>query len=158
MTVSENGLFSGPESFGPIGVEGYASPFEGGERGRFDQVGPAYFSAVGIPLLLGREFSPQDAANSPAVAVINESMARFYFPNQNPIGKRIFWLPRKRMPLEIVGMCSNVKDHSVRWGDVRRFYVPFYQPIEPISVANFEVRTAGNPAAVIGAAARDQCG
>jgi predicted permease len=150
VTFSENGLFSGPESIGPVQVEGY-SPANGGEQvARFDHVGPDYFAAVGIPILLGRDIGPGDGASAPRVAVINDSMARFYFQNANPIGKKIFWLPGRRQSLEIVGVSANVQDHSLRWQSIRRFYVPLHQPVERITNVIFEVRTRGNPADVVG--------
>jgi len=122
---------------------------------RFDQVGPGYFTTVGIPLLLGRDFNSQDAAGAPRTVIVNEAFARFYFQGASPLGKQIFWLPGQRTGLEIVGVAGNVKDHSLRWESIRRFYVPVYQPIESVSTVNFEVRTAGDPQQVAGAIRRE---
>jgi predicted permease len=155
VTFSENGLFSGPESAGPIQIEGYAPQAAGEQVARFDQVGPQYFAAVGIPLLLGRDFAAQDAGNAPPVAVINEAMARYYFQGTSPIGKKIFWLPKNREGFEIIGVARNVQDHSLRWQQIRRFYVPFHQPIERISSVIFEVRTQGNSAGTVDAIRRE---
>jgi predicted permease len=149
VTYSENGLFNGPESVGPIAVEGYSHQSEGDALARFDQVGPGYFSSIGIGLFLGRDIDARDAANAPRVAVINETMAHFYFQEGNPIGKRIFWLPGDRLSLEIVGVARNVQDHSVRWKPVRRFYVPFCQPVESLTSLIFEVRTTVSPESVM---------
>ncbi len=155
VTYSENGLFNGPESMGPIGSEG-AGPRPVNEAVvRFDQVGPDYFAAVGIPILLGRDLTKMDTSGSPRVAVINEALAQFYFPNANPIGKRIFWLPMDNLSLEIVGVARNAQDHSVRWSPMRRFYVPYQQPIEAITTLIFEVRTSVRPAAVAPAIGRE---
>ncbi|HYK91449.1 MAG TPA: ABC transporter permease [Acidobacteriota bacterium] len=149
VTYSENGLFNGPESAGPIAVEGYTPQSEGDVVARFDHVGPGYFSSVGIPLLLGRDINERDSANSPRIAVMNEAMAHFYFQDANPVGRRIFWLPGNRQSLEIVGVAKNVQDHSVRWNPTRRFYVPFSQPIESLTTLIFEVRTAAAPDSLI---------
>jgi predicted permease len=149
VTYSENGLFNGPESAGPVAVEGYLQQSEADALARFDHAGPGYFSSIGIGLLLGRDIEERDTANAPRVAVINEAMARFYFQDGNPIGKRIFWLPRNRQSLEIVGVARNVQDHSVRWKPIRRFYVPFSQPIEGLTALIFEVRTRVDPESVM---------
>ncbi len=154
VTFSENGLFSGPESAGPIMVEGYGAAGKP-EVARFDHVGPGYFATVGIPLLLGRDFTAQDAAGAPRTAIVNEAFARFYFQGASPVGKQIFWLPGQRAGLEIVGVAANVKDHSLRWGAIRRFYVPMHQPIEAISTVNFELRTSGDPQQVGGSVRRE---
>jgi predicted permease len=149
VTYSENGLFSGPESAGPITAEGHIVHSEADMIARFDQIGPGYFSTIGIPILLGRDISPQDVADTPRVAVINEAMASFYFPDSSPVGKRIFWMPGKRTSLEIIGVARNVQDHSVRWKPTRRFYVPLSQAIESASTVIFEVRTSIDPKSVI---------
>ena len=52
-------------------------------------VSPNYFRVMGIPLLAGRFFSQRDILSAPRVSVISSAMARVYFPNQNPIGKRL---------------------------------------------------------------------
>ncbi|MGH9718969.1 MAG: ABC transporter permease, partial [Bryobacteraceae bacterium] len=89
VTFSENGLFSGTESGTPIEAEGFVPASREDRMARFDQVGPGYFTHVGIPLMLGRDISERDAPGAPRVAVINDTMARFYFKNASPIGKRI---------------------------------------------------------------------
>ncbi len=61
-------------------MEGFTPRSEEDARSRFDQVGPGYFSNLGIPLLLGRDIKERDSATAPRVAVINETMAKFYRP------------------------------------------------------------------------------
>ena len=146
-TFSENGLFYGPESQTRIEVEGFVPGSVADQRARFDQVGPGYFSSLGIPLLLGRDFTERDGPNAPRVAVINETLAKFFFPKANPIGKHIVTrVGDHRLESEIVGVSRDVQDHSF-WSDrVRRFYVSYFQPIDGITEANFAIRTMGNPA------------
>jgi predicted permease len=148
-TFSENGLFSGTESSTRVAVEGFMPDSEEGKFARFDQVGPGYFSNVGIPLLLGRGITERDGPSSPRVAVINETMAKFYFPGGNPIGKRLYTRLQK-IPLEIVGVARDTQDHSFWEKPVRRFYVSYFQPIDGITVANFEIRVLGNAAEFAG--------
>jgi predicted permease len=112
-------------------------------------VGPGYFTAVGIPLLRGRDIGERDTAGAPRVAVINEAMAKFYFPNDNPIGKHLAMrVGQQQFQLEIVGVARNAQDHNLSWDPLRRFYVSFLQPIDGITTANFEIQTVENPGGV----------
>jgi predicted permease len=149
-TLSENGLFSGSESGDSIIVEGFTANNDQDKQAANDQVGPNYFSVVGVPVLLGREIGPQDTETSPHVAVINETMERFYFHGTNPIGKKIFIDTEKERtkPIEIVGVVRDVRDHELREPAQRRFYRPIFQKIDQIAAFNFEVRAAGDPSAV----------
>jgi predicted permease len=147
-TFSENGLFSGSESGEDLKeIEGFTPPSDKDLEALFDQIGPHYFTHVGIPILLGRDINERDLPGAPHVAVINETMAKFYFPGVNPIGKHFGHNPKVR--LEIVGVVRDAQDHDLRNKPVRRFYVSYFQPIDGITTANFEIRTLGNPASVM---------
>jgi predicted permease len=142
-TFSENGLFSGTESGTPIVVEGFKPATDDDRVARFDQAGPGYFTNVGIPLVLGRDFQEQDAAGAPRVAIINDTMAQFYFPTQNPIGRHFRVTGPSDVMLEIVGVARDAQDHDLRDKPRRRFYVSYMQPIDGITTANFEIRASG---------------
>jgi predicted permease len=145
-TFSENGLFHGPDSATLLDVEGFTPGTEWDKRAQYDQVGPGYFSGVGIPLLRGRDFSERDGPAAPRVAVINESMAKFYFPEGSPIGRHLGTrVGSQRFDLEIVGVARDVQDHSFWSKPLRRFYVSYLQPIDGITAANFAIRTTGSP-------------
>jgi predicted permease len=150
VTASKNGLFSGSESGNSIQVEGYTSKNEEDLEAAFDQVGPNYFTSVGIPLLLGREITLQDTETSPRVAVINESMARFYFGQANPIGRK-FTIEdsSSKGPVEIVGVSRDARDHQLKGKVQRRFYIPISQSLATAAGINFEIKTVGNPSAVM---------
>src|SRR5207248_8803300 len=125
------GLFSGTESGGGIDVEGFTPSSDEDHNARFDQVGPLYFTNVGIPLLLGRDITERDNATAPRVAVINETMAKFYFPSGNPVGKHITTrIEDKPLQLEIVGVARDAQDHNFWSKPMRRFYVSYFQPID----------------------------
>ena len=79
-------------------------------QARYYDASPGYFHTMQIPLLSGREFTDQDNPSAPYVAVINETMAKRYWPDGNAVGQRVM-LPRSKESLEIVGVA----------GDVRRF-------------------------------------
>jgi predicted permease len=144
-TFSENGLFSGTESGTAVYPDGFRPATDDDREARFDQAGPGYFTGVGIPIVLGRDFSEHDAAGAPPVTVINETMAKFYFPNQNPIGRHIRVEDPTKRALEIVGVARDAQDHGLRDKPVRRFYVSYLQPIDGITTVNFEIRADGPP-------------
>jgi predicted permease len=147
-TFSENGLFSGIESGAPIDPEGYNGGSEDDRSARFDQAGPGYFTNVGIPMVLGRDFTEHDGPGAPPVTVINDKMARFYYPNQDPLGKHIHVRAPSDVSLEIVGVAHDAQDHDLRAAPVRRFYVSYLQPIDGLTMANLEIRAAGSAGAL----------
>src|SRR5262249_61820084 len=79
--------------------------------------GASYFQTMYIPLIRGRYFDDRDVPGAPAVAILDETMARKYWPNEDPIGKRIWWYEsdpqgNKRWR-EIVGIVRHVKQHKL---------------------------------------------
>ena len=149
VTSSKNGLFSGSESGNSIKVEGYTSKNDADLQAAFDEVSPNYFHGVGIPMLLGRDIGLEDTETSSRVAVINETMAKFYFGKANPIGRKFSVEGMEaKGPVEIVGVARDVRDHKLKGSIDRRFYLPLSQSIGQIPVVNFVVRTVGNPVAV----------
>ena len=73
-----------------------------------------YFQTMKIPLLAGRDFTPQDNENVPMVAVVNESFARQYFPDENPVGARIQWARGSRDQwMTIIGVTGDVRHASL---------------------------------------------
>src|SRR5262245_12428377 len=87
--VSTRGLLSNNDDGSPVIVEGYTPRPVDEYFVAWNLVGPKFFATVGMQLLAGREFEPQDNERSSRVAIINESFARYYFGRQNPIGKRV---------------------------------------------------------------------
>jgi predicted permease len=147
--VSENGLFGGVESGTPIEVPGFTPASQDDSNVRFDQAGPGFFTNAGIPIVVGRDFTERDRPDAPRVAIINDTMARFYFPNENPVGRRLHVRGPSDTWVEVVGVAREVKDHNLRDKPVRRMYVSYLQPIDGIVAANLGVRAAsaaGGPA------------
>ena len=94
------------------------------ERSR---VTPEYFQLVGIPLLRGRLFNEFDTDTTPPVAVVNESFARTYWPNEDAIGKR-FKSTRPDSPwVTVVGVIANARTQSLAQTDAPQLYVDVYQ-------------------------------
>jgi predicted permease len=123
-------------------------PYAPGQRDTISymNVSPTFFETMEIPLVAGRGFTPRDTADGPRVVVINGEAARRYFPNENPIGRRLGEGARQR---EIVGVLRDAKYNSIRDAAVPTEYVPYAQ--NPQGSATFEVRTSGNPLTSVGA-------
>jgi putative ABC transport system permease protein len=126
-------------------IEG-SSPLPAGvsRTADFVSVSPGYFHVMRIPLLRGRIFNEQDAASAPRVTLISEALAHIYFPNQDPIGKRmIFGFPSGATPREIIGIVGDVRDSALDQEPGPMMYVPFAQA--PIWGGEVVVRTALDP-------------
>ena len=92
-------------------------------------VSPGYFHVMQIPLLRGRFFSEQDSPSNPNVAIISETLARRYFPNEDPIGRqmRFGFPPNGNVSREIVGVVGDVRDVALSQEPGPMMYVPFVQ-------------------------------
>lgn len=112
-------------------------------------VTPDYFRAMGIRLVRGRVFTAQDDAKAPRVALINETLARQHFPNEDPIGKRINITNGPDAWREIVGIVGDIKQYGVDKTTTNQSYEPFAQV--PFSSLNVVIRSSGSPAALLGA-------
>ena len=133
-------------SFTSVSVQGY-EPRAGQELTPvgMEPVGPGYFTTMGTAILLGRDFTAGDRADATKVAVINETMARYYFGAANPLG-RLFSMPGYRGDpswLEIVAVVKDAKYHDLREQASPMAYIPLFQA--PESGLTFEIRTAMNP-------------
>ncbi|HWO01613.1 MAG TPA: ABC transporter permease [Blastocatellia bacterium] len=90
-----------------------------------------YFKTMGIPLLAGRGFSAQDNADAPMVAVINQSMVREYFANQDPIGARFRWARGNPYWITIVGVVGDVKHFGFGVAEQPAAYTAYEQLDQP---------------------------
>jgi len=144
VTLSGNGLFEQSDSGDPISIDGYAPSQTQPVGTPMDHVGPDYFSTVGIPILMGRGIGPQDTATSNRVAVINQTFARRYFPNTNPLGRHVrdVYYPGKPEDMTIVGVVADAKYNSLREETPTRLYAPFWHPLWEHPAAVYEVRTS----------------
>jgi predicted permease len=117
-----------------------------------EPVGPDYFATLQIPLLRGHEFSWSDRDGTPKVAVMNESAARHFFGDADPIG-RLISIPGYRGDsswIRIVGEVHDIKVHNLREPPTLMLYVPLFQA--PEGGASFEVRTSIDPGRLEGVA------
>jgi predicted permease len=150
VSSAEIAPLSGNNSVSTINVEGYQSKSEEDMNVAENSVGPGYFSAMGIALVNGREFTRADAGGAPRVAIINETMARYFFGHDNPIGRHIGNRGRNDKPdTEIVGVVRDGKYDSLRKAVVRTALFPWAQN-DSIQDMTFFVRAAGKPEALGG--------
>ena len=111
-----------------------------------------FFQTLQIPLLKGRQFTARDSKEAPGVIIINDILARSYWPNEDPIGKR-FTVGFEKSPREIIGVVGSIKQTTLD-ADVRpAMYMPHLQ--SPNSGMTLIVRTSGEPLA-LAAAVREQ--
>ncbi|HEX5483832.1 MAG TPA: ABC transporter permease [Terriglobia bacterium] len=115
-------------------------------------VAPGYFRTLGIPLRKGHDFTPDDDLAAPPVAIINETLAKRFFPGEDPIGHRIQpgisnGYGNKEPWREIVGVVGDVKLHSLAAGPEPECYVPLAQ--SPIGLMTLVIRTGGDPLQVV---------
>jgi predicted permease len=151
-TFSENGVFSGTESFTTLHVVGFTPRTEADTAANYDRVGPGYFKAIGARFIEGRDFTESDNAKALPVTVLNSTMASFYFDKQSALGHRI---TVDSATYEVVGVIADTKDHEIRQTATRRLYLPMYQAGPSPSQFTFELRATGDPAKLVAAARRE---
>src|SRR5437660_2406615 len=103
-------LTDGGIAFANVTIDGYAPAEDEDMRLNYETVGPLYFQTMHIPLLQGRDFDDRDQESAPGVAVINETMARRYWPGGDALGKRI---RLTKGWLEVVGIARAVKNRNL---------------------------------------------
>jgi len=135
-----------------VKVEGYQSKEGEDMNPGVNGVGPGFFATMGQPLVRGREFSVKDVTGAPKVAIINETMAKYFFGNDNPLGRHIGWGRDKGADMEIVGVVRDSKTTTLRQQAQRFVYVPYMQETE-IGQLTFYVRARGD-ATSVGASVR----
>jgi predicted permease len=149
-TYSNNGLFGGGDNGDEIVVEGYTRRGRDDRGSRYDQVGPGYFSTLGIPVRLGREITEEDRVGGQLVCVINQAFAKRFFDGRNPIGLHVTQIyANQRMTYEVVGVVQDSRQNRLRGEIEHRFYVPATQPAASISAVTFAIRPAANAAGVM---------
>jgi putative ABC transport system permease protein len=125
------------------------SDFKENPYAEYTIVSPGYFSAVGTPILRGRDFSESDTADSVPVTIISSAMAKKYWPGEDPIGKQLGPGSARYAVSTIVGIAADVKHLSVREEPGPEMYVLYNQkPWPSLLTMQFAVRTKFDPASV----------
>ena len=112
-----------------------------------EAISPAWFRTMRVPLQAGREFTDADNAQAPKVVIVNQALARRYWPNENPVGKHI--LVGRQNASEVIGVAVDVKNRGLALDAAPQLYLPF--PQLPWGNMNLLVRTAANPNAMVSA-------
>ena len=113
----------------------------------YTMTSPGFFETLGARLVRGREFDPRDIRGGPGVVIINEALARRYFPGRDPLGQTLTDLGPFDKPLEIVGIAPDMKLRTLREQPRPAVYVPLAQAY--MSTMSILVRTEGPPSAFI---------
>jgi len=117
---------------------------EAGYEAEYIVVTPGYFETLGIPVLRGRTFTPATEEPEP-VAVVNEALARLFWPGQDPVGKE---LVRRGQATRVVGVVADVQMRTLRDRGRPGVYYPYHQEPQTLLVAH--LRTAGPTASAVG--------
>ena len=146
-------------NFGPgfeFAVDGHVkSPGEEDPRGRLRSVSPAFFAALGVPLISGRDFNDSDARKgSEQVVIVSQSLAQRMFPNQDAVNRHLKWTDPvmqfagiSTQPRRIVGVVADVDDENVVPGPALTVYQPFGQ--EFLFAGRLFVHAHGDPYALV---------
>jgi predicted permease len=130
-------------------IPGYTPPAGASMIININGVAPNFFTAMEIPLLFGRGFTTRDSEEAPKVAIVTNAFVRRYFAGETAVGRRITFGGSVNTPateIEIVGVARDAKYTTLREAEPVTIYLPAAQMLE--GVANYYVRTAGDPAAI----------
>jgi putative ABC transport system permease protein len=126
-------------------------------RARYDSISAQYFQTIGVPLLQGRFFNEQDKIGRPGVVIINETMAKLYWPDEDPIGQRIILGSTLNdgspAHFEIVGIVAGQRDTRLDAPLEPYLYVPYRQ--QALRYMSFVLRTSVDPLSLIGAVRKE---
>jgi putative ABC transport system permease protein len=117
------------------------------------RVSPEYFATLGIQVVQGRNFAPTDTPASPGVAIVNEAMARKWWPNQNTIGKRFRVTTFNGREMEVVGVSADYKVSTV--GEGATPYIHYAVAQRPATSEEIIARTRGDAGALLAAMRRE---
>jgi predicted permease len=128
----------------PVNIEGH--PVETGQQPPsvpYNMVSPAYFDTLRIPVHLGRPFTEADDPKAPSVAIVNQTMAKKFWPDQNPLGRRFSTKGASGPFIEVVGIVQDGKYKSVVEQPEPHFYLSLNQAYMPLRT--FHIRTSVPP-------------
>jgi predicted permease len=139
--------------FTALDIAGRSLPLSQRPRVAFSLIESQYFHTMGIPILQGRTFTPQDERGGPPVAIVNETFTRQMFPNENPLGKRIkpnisFGENDDAVMRAIVGVVGDVRSGAIDRAAAPEVYAP-QTPTDFVGEMTIVVRTAAEPSSLV---------
>ena len=150
--VSELPLSSGEGYAEPLDpVDGGAAPPSGSRGARYLHVSPSYFGTLGIAFHSGRDFTPRDDSLAPPTVIINETLARQWFPNVDPVGRQLLGHPGpgRNVHYTVVGVVADVREQDLASDVPPQLYHPMYR-VTPTAFA-LVARGHAEPAALFAA-------
>jgi putative ABC transport system permease protein len=133
----------------PFAVEGRTAPEQ---RMSADNrvVSPNYYEVMGIPLLRGRAFTEQDTIGQPGVIIVNEAMARRFWGDEDPIGKRIIvYLAGREFPVSVIGVVADSRQMTLEQPVAPEMNFPVAQMAQVLRRFNLVVRTQTEPTSLV---------
>lgn len=147
VVVADIPLTDNEDSLG-FSIEGIPDLPDQPRDARFNVVGPGYFSTLGIPLTSGRDFTDTDTSDTATVVLINQAMARRFWPSQNPIGQRI--TTDKKTWYTIAGIVGDVRQMGLRSEAKPEAYLSYLQDPYQWPYLSLLVRTNADPLKLFG--------
>jgi predicted permease len=145
VTVSNVPILAGKNRQRDVAVQGFKAGPDTNSNSHYNKVGPGYFSALGIPLIAGREFTDADTVNSAKVALVNQTFAKKFGLGNDAVGKLMGWHAgdgyRSKLDTTIVGVVEDAKYSEVKQKVPPQFFVPYRQDKEPGGMTS----TCGHP-------------
>jgi len=145
-TLMHQRIGSGWSANSSLLLDGADPSGDGNSHVRWNGVGPDYFHILGTPILLGRDFNAADNQNAPRVAVINETLAKKYFAGRNPLGHQIS--RGNAAASTIVGVVADIKYTGPQEPPMPMAWFSYAQ-LKGIPSMHCELKTSGNPAALL---------
>jgi predicted permease len=136
------------ENTGGFTIQGKTPPPGEEFHARYHAATPGYFRALGIRLVRGRFFTEGDSHDAPQVWIINETMARLYWPHEDAVGARITFSdrPKARDWITVVGVVGDIKDRPDAHGAEPAFWEPVLQEPDPIQEMSVALRSDSSTA------------
>lgn len=138
---------SGRDRGAVVEIHGFSPQIETDKHIHLRAISPSYFATLGVTLVSGRGLTARDHSSAAQVAILNETAARFYFGERNPLGQKLRFTnyPGNGALYEIAGVVRDYKDESLREPATRSVYVPIAQSLDPINRLALTVRCMGPP-------------
>jgi macrolide transport system ATP-binding/permease protein len=133
-----------------LAIDGYQPPSgQPAPNVAYNVISPDYFQTMRIPMARGRTFTDADDEKAQYVAIVNEVMAKHFWPNQDPLGRHFTMTREPKHSMQVVGIARDSRFLGVTLAINAHFYVPYAQHDEANSLETLQVRTAGAPELLI---------